>query len=85
MDVGAGEPQPGDGRGSWWLRALAILVAGLPWRALRLPGALLGWLAGSVLRIRRGHVELDWYRTTSVLEDKNFLKMDLLVDLFLRL
>jgi KDO2-lipid IV(A) lauroyltransferase len=57
LDVGAGERRDGDGDGSWWLRGLAILVAGLPWRALRLPGALLGWLAGSVLRIRRGHVE----------------------------
>jgi KDO2-lipid IV(A) lauroyltransferase len=47
----------GGGEGSWWLRALAALVARLPWRALRVPGALLGWLAGSVLRIRRRHVE----------------------------
>jgi KDO2-lipid IV(A) lauroyltransferase len=37
-----------------WLAALAGL---LPWRALRLVGAVLGWLAGSLLRIRRRHVE----------------------------
>jgi KDO2-lipid IV(A) lauroyltransferase len=39
------------------LRALAAVVALLPWRALRALGALVGWLAGSVLRIRRAHVE----------------------------
>jgi KDO2-lipid IV(A) lauroyltransferase len=37
-----------------WLAALAGF---LPWRALRVVGAVLGWLAGSVLRIRRRHVE----------------------------
>jgi KDO2-lipid IV(A) lauroyltransferase len=39
------------------LRWLAGAVALLPWRALRPLGAVLGWLAGSVLRIRRAHVE----------------------------
>lgn len=38
------------------LRLLAALVACVPWSALRRPGAALGWLAGSVLRIRRGAV-----------------------------
>lgn len=38
------------------LRAIALLVAALPWRALRPLGAALGWLAGPVLRIRRAHV-----------------------------
>src|ERR1019366_9470717 len=36
---------------------LATAVACLPWRALGVMGTLLGWLAGSVLRIRRAHVE----------------------------
>jgi KDO2-lipid IV(A) lauroyltransferase len=36
---------------------LAALTSLLPWRALRALGALLGLVAGSVLRIRRGHVE----------------------------
>lgn len=39
------------------LRAVAAIVACLPWRALAWPGALLAWLAGSLARIRRGHVE----------------------------
>jgi KDO2-lipid IV(A) lauroyltransferase len=39
------------------LRCVAALVAVLPWRALRGAGAIIGWLAGSVLRIRRTHVE----------------------------
>src|SRR5580658_6474867 len=39
------------------LRGLAALVGWLPWRALGPIGAVLGWIAGSVLRIRRGHVE----------------------------
>lgn len=39
------------------LRALARLVALLPFPGLAGPGALLGWLAGSVLRIRRARVE----------------------------
>jgi KDO2-lipid IV(A) lauroyltransferase len=39
------------------LRWLAAAVAALPWRALGWAGALVGWLAGSVLRIRRAHVE----------------------------
>lgn len=38
------------------LRVLAALVACLPWRALGAPGALLGVLAGSLLRVRRRHV-----------------------------
>jgi KDO2-lipid IV(A) lauroyltransferase len=39
------------------LRALALLVGLLPWRALSALGRGVGWLAGSVLRIRRAHVE----------------------------
>jgi Kdo2-lipid IVA lauroyltransferase/acyltransferase len=39
------------------LHLLAASVAVLPWRALRPLGAIVGWLAGSVLRIRRAHVE----------------------------
>jgi Kdo2-lipid IVA lauroyltransferase/acyltransferase len=39
------------------LRALAFVVGGLPWRALGPLGRWVGWLAGSVLRIRRAHVE----------------------------
>jgi KDO2-lipid IV(A) lauroyltransferase len=40
-----------------WLRALAAIVGCLPWTALAFPGRMLGWLAGTVLRIRRDHVE----------------------------
>jgi KDO2-lipid IV(A) lauroyltransferase len=39
------------------LRALALLAGALPWRAIDALGAILGWLAGGVLRIRRAHVE----------------------------
>ncbi|HXN34142.1 MAG TPA: lysophospholipid acyltransferase family protein [Polyangiaceae bacterium] len=39
------------------LRVLALSAAALPWRTLRIFGAVLGWLAGSVLRIRRKDVE----------------------------
>jgi len=39
------------------LRWLAVAVSALPWRALGWAGAFVGWLAGSVLRIRRAHVE----------------------------
>jgi KDO2-lipid IV(A) lauroyltransferase len=39
------------------LRALALVAGTLPWSALRFAGAAVGWLAGSVLRIRRAHVE----------------------------
>ncbi len=39
------------------MRALSWLVACLPWSWLRPLGAALGFLAGSVLRIRRRHVE----------------------------
>jgi KDO2-lipid IV(A) lauroyltransferase len=39
------------------VRILAALVGRLPWRALGPAGALLGWIAGSLLRIRRVHVE----------------------------
>jgi KDO2-lipid IV(A) lauroyltransferase len=39
------------------LHALAALLGRLPWRALRALGAALGYLAGSVLRIRRAHVD----------------------------
>jgi KDO2-lipid IV(A) lauroyltransferase len=38
------------------LRAVAALVGRLPWGALAALGAVLGWLAGSVLRVRRSHV-----------------------------
>jgi KDO2-lipid IV(A) lauroyltransferase len=40
-----------------FLRGLARLVGLLPWQSLRVVGAALGWIAGSILRIRRGHVE----------------------------
>lgn len=36
-------------------RFAAAVVALLPWGALGVPGGLLGWLVGSVLRIRRRH------------------------------
>jgi|HubBroStandDraft_1064217.scaffolds.fasta_scaffold12311_2 KDO2-lipid IV(A) lauroyltransferase len=39
------------------LRLLAAAVAVLPWGALAPLGRVVGWLAGSVLRIRRAHVE----------------------------
>jgi KDO2-lipid IV(A) lauroyltransferase len=39
------------------LRALSSFVGWLPWRVLAPLGAVVGWVAGSVLRIRRGHVE----------------------------
>lgn len=39
------------------LRALAWIVAWLPFRALAWPGSFLGWLAGSAFGIRRRHVE----------------------------
>jgi Kdo2-lipid IVA lauroyltransferase/acyltransferase len=39
------------------LGILSAFVARLPWRALASLGAALGWLVGSVLRIRRAHVE----------------------------
>ena len=38
-------------------RILAAIVARLPWAALAPLGSALGWLVGSVLRIRRAHVE----------------------------
>jgi KDO2-lipid IV(A) lauroyltransferase len=38
-------------------RGLALVVGLLPWGALRTVGAAFGWLAGSVLGIRRRHVE----------------------------
>jgi KDO2-lipid IV(A) lauroyltransferase len=36
-------------------RAIAALVAMLPWRWLGVPGTALGWVVGSALRIRRRH------------------------------
>lgn len=39
------------------LRAIAAIVALAPRRAREALGAAIGWLAGSVLRIRRAHVE----------------------------
>lgn len=38
------------------LTFVATIVARLPWRRLALLGAMLGWFAGRVLRIRRAHV-----------------------------
>jgi Kdo2-lipid IVA lauroyltransferase/acyltransferase len=38
-------------------RALTALVGRLPWSALPWVGAAIGWIAGSVLRIRRSHVD----------------------------
>jgi lauroyl/myristoyl acyltransferase len=46
---------PREAVGAW--RALARLIGALPFRALPALGAVLGWLAGSALRIRRAHVE----------------------------
>ncbi|HVY48484.1 MAG TPA: hypothetical protein VHB21_21495 [Minicystis sp.] len=40
----------------WWFRGVVALVAALPYRALAPLGRFVGWLAGSVLRIRRAHV-----------------------------
>jgi Kdo2-lipid IVA lauroyltransferase/acyltransferase len=40
----------------------ARLVALVPWRWLRAGGTAIGWLAGSVLRIRRAHVEAAMHR-----------------------
>jgi KDO2-lipid IV(A) lauroyltransferase len=39
------------------LRALALVAGVLPWRVLDALGAALGWLCGSVLRVRRAQVE----------------------------
>ena len=39
------------------LRVLAAAAGTLPWRTLGVVGAAVGWFAGSVLRIRRTHVE----------------------------
>ena len=39
------------------LSGLSFALSLLPFRAMRLLGVPLGWLAGSVLRIRRAHVE----------------------------
>ncbi len=39
------------------LRILAAIIGILPWRALEPLGAIVGWVAGSLLRIRRSHVE----------------------------
>ncbi len=38
------------------LRVLSLVAAALPWSALGRLGAVLGWLAGSLLGIRRAHV-----------------------------
>jgi Kdo2-lipid IVA lauroyltransferase/acyltransferase len=45
------------------LKILACAVACLPWRWLRLAGGALGLLAGSVVRVRRAHVENAMRRT----------------------
>jgi KDO2-lipid IV(A) lauroyltransferase len=47
----------GDAPAPAWFRAVAALVGALPYAALGALGAALGWLAGSVLRIRRAHAE----------------------------
>jgi KDO2-lipid IV(A) lauroyltransferase len=47
----------GEAPGPLWMRALAAAVARLPFRWMRALGGALGFLAGSVLRIRRRHVE----------------------------
>lgn len=52
----------GQAPGPLWMRALAAAVACLPFRWLRGLGAALGFLAGSVLRIRRRHVEASLQR-----------------------
>jgi KDO2-lipid IV(A) lauroyltransferase len=39
------------------LRVLAVIVGWLPWAALEPLGRALGWIAGSLLRLRRAHVE----------------------------
>jgi KDO2-lipid IV(A) lauroyltransferase len=39
------------------LRVLSVLAGRLPWAGVRALGALVGWLAGSVLHYRRAHVE----------------------------
>jgi KDO2-lipid IV(A) lauroyltransferase len=39
------------------LRLLAAWMGRLPWRSVETIGAAIGWIAGSVLRIRRAHVE----------------------------
>jgi KDO2-lipid IV(A) lauroyltransferase len=39
------------------LRVLSRAVGLLPWRALPALGAVLGWIVGSVVRVRRAHVE----------------------------
>ena len=51
------------------LRALAAAVGALPWRSLRACGALLGALVGSVLRIRRAHVDRSLARAGVVRPD----------------
>jgi KDO2-lipid IV(A) lauroyltransferase len=50
-------PRLGAEPGPLWMRGVAGAAALLPWRWLRTLGAILGLLAGSVLRIRRRHVE----------------------------
>ncbi|MEP7122068.1 MAG: lysophospholipid acyltransferase family protein [Byssovorax sp.] len=47
----------GQAPGPPWMRALAWAVARLPFRWLRGLGAALGFVAGSLLRVRRRHVE----------------------------
>jgi KDO2-lipid IV(A) lauroyltransferase len=46
-----------DDAGPRWMRALAWVIARLPWSWMRRLGAGLGFLAGSVVRIRRRQVE----------------------------
>ena len=52
----------GDTPGPLWMRAVAWAVARLPFPWLRGLGAALGFVAGSLLRIRRRHVEASMER-----------------------
>jgi len=51
------------------LRLVCALTALLPWRTLGVPGRLLGWLCGSVLRVRRRAVE-DAMRRAGIAEPR---------------
>lgn len=57
MTFAARPPALGSEPGPRWMRAIAALIAILPWRLLRPLGAAVGWLAGSLIRVRRRHVE----------------------------
>lgn len=55
--IAPGTAALGTDPGPRWARAVAWATARLPWSWMRGLGAVLGFLAGSVLRIRRRHVE----------------------------